>query len=99
MRAVHRVRHIGEEVSADRKKYLYVSLEHRVQRFYGVIARFLRRFKVELLFQRVQESFGRTLPDSHGAVTLDVRVSADTYGACAGAPDIAAHEQKIHKHR
>src|SRR5215469_7679131 len=99
MRAVHRVWHIGEEVAADGKKYLYVSVEHRVQRFDGVVARFLRWFKVELLFQRVQERFGRTLPDSHGAVTLYVGMPADTYGSCTGAPHVAANEEEIHNHR
>ena len=99
MRAVYRVRHVGEEVAADSKKHLNISVEHRVQRFDGVVALFLRWFKVELLFQRVQERLGRTLPDSHGAVTLYVRVPADAYGACAGAAYVAAYEQKIHNHR
>ena len=99
MRAVHRVRHIRKEVAADGKKYFYVSVEHRVQRFDRVVARFLRRFKLKLLFQSVEKSLGRTLPDSHGAVALHVGVAAHADRARAGAPDVAADQQQIHNHR
>ena len=46
-----------------------------------------------------RKGFGRTLPHTHGAVTLDIRVSAHTYGACSGAPHMSANQQKIHDHR
>src|SRR5271165_6969143 len=98
MCAVHGVGHIREKVAADGKEHLDVPVEHRVQRFHCVVAELLRWLKVEFLFQRVQEGLGRTFPNTHGAVTLYIRVPADTYGACAGTAHMPTHEQQIYDH-
>ena len=41
----------------------------------------------------------RTLPHTHCAVTLDIRVSTYTYGACSGTSYVPSNEQQIHDHR
>src|ERR1700756_2885394 len=88
VRAVHRIRRVRDEVATDRKKYLDVSIEHRVQSLNGVVPPFPGRFKVELLLKRVQKWLGGPFPHAHCAVTLDVRVPADTHRASPGAPPV-----------
>src|SRR6266436_1752276 len=97
--AKDRVRYVRKEIAADRKKHLDVSIEHRVQSLNGVIPPLARWFKVELLPKGIQKRSRRTFPHTHCAVTLDIRVSTHTYGACTGAPYMPANEQKIHDHR
>src|ERR1700741_4179613 len=99
VRAIHRIRRVREEVAADRKKYLNVSIEHRVHGLDSVISPFLWWFKVELFLKCLQKRFRRTLPHTHRAVTLHIRVAPDTYRTCSRTPDVAAHQQQVHDHR
>src|ERR1700683_156531 len=93
------VRDIRKEIATDRKKHLDVSVEHRVQRFNGVVSRLPRRFKIELSAEGIQKSFWRAFPHTPCAVTLDIRVSTHTYGACSGSSYMPANKQKIHDQR
>src|SRR5215475_7215041 len=99
IRGVDRVRRVREKIAADRKKYLDLLLEHRVQSLNRVISPLLWRIKVELLRQSIKERLWRPLPDSHCAVALHIRMPAYTNCPRARPPDIAAHKQQVHNHR
>src|ERR1700721_4198342 len=99
MRAIHRIRRIREEVAAERKKNLNGSIEHRVHGLNPVVTPFLGSFEVELFLKRLQKSFWRTLPHTHRAVALHIRVPPYTYRTCSRTPDVAAHQQQVHDHR
>ena len=99
VRAIDGVRHVRKEIAADRKKYLDVSVEHRVQSFDRVIPRFAGWFKVELFPKDVEKSFWRALPHTHRPVTLDIGMSAHAYSACSWTPNMAPNEEKIYDHR
>src|SRR5580693_8927434 len=89
VRAIDRIRYVREEIAADRKKHLDVSIEHRVQTLNGVIPRLPGWFKVELFPEGIQKRLRRTLPHSHCAVTLDIRVSTPL--RCCVTPVHHAH--------
>src|SRR5579864_85590 len=99
MGGVHRVRSVRQKVPANGKKYLDLLLEHRMQRLNGVISPLLRRIELELLCERIQEGLWWTLPDTHCAVALHIRVSAYTHCPSSLPTDITAHQQQVDDHR
>src|SRR5580692_307949 len=99
MCAIDGVRHVRKEIPADCKKYLHLSLEHRVQSLNRVITPLLGWRKVERFPKSFQKSLRRALPHTHGAVALNIRVATHANGPRAGAADISSNKQKIHDHR
>ena len=86
----------GGKIPTHAEKKSHASLGHGLDGVDGREAVMARRGEAEFLFQAGEKFLLGFLGDAHGAVTLDIAVSAN--GACSGtrATDVSAQQKKVH---
>src|SRR5665213_1341215 len=91
-----RVRRGGDKITAQRKEDVNLAVAQSADRIHRVVAVLAGRLESKLITQFVKEGVGHLLPNSHGAIPLDVAVAANGRRARARTTDVASQEEKIH---
>ncbi len=65
------------EVAPERDKHFDFITQHGVERFNSIVACSTRGFEAKVLTQRVEERLSRFFINAHGAVTLNIAVTAN----------------------
>ena len=85
----------GEEVASQGDEDLGVTFVHGLDGGDGIVAVFSGGGDLKFLIQCLEEAFGGLFPDAHGAVALDVAVSADGAEAGTGFPECAEEQVQV----
>src|ERR1051326_8978838 len=85
-----------KKVTAKCEENFDPSVVHRLNRLDRVETVISRWLEIKSFAQPVEERFGGSFPDTHGAITLHVAVTAYRTKSCAGLSDLPAQEHQVH---
>src|SRR5207302_479935 len=96
LRRIFRVRCGGKKVAAHAEEELNFFLVHLLDRLNRVGAALAWRTELKLVAELIKKRIAHPFPNPHRPITLNVGMTAHRTWSCAGPPDVATEQKKIH---